>query len=164
MNREPSGSAGVHAGGPLDVIDAGTAERLLSAALESGGDYADLYFEYRSGAGYSFEEGLVVGSDGRMGRDRQPMVRFGVHAVAEENGKRQGGRSGGAARRGMEQFERAGQSPTEHGREAARLALAMLHAKDAPAGPMEVVLGPGESGILLHEAVGHGLEADFNRK
>jgi len=111
-----------------------------------------------------WREVLVVSSDGALARDRQPMIRFGVSAVAEEGGKRQGGRSGGAARRGMEQFERPGQSPEEHGREAARLAVAMLHAQDAPAGPMEVVLGPGESGILLHEAVGHGLEADFNRK
>src|SRR2546423_748591 len=109
-------------------------------------------------------EMLVVSSDGRMARDRQPMIRFGVHAVAEDNGKRQGGRSGGAARRGMEQFGLSGQSPEEHGREAARLALAMLDAREAPAGTMEVVLGRGESGILLHEAVGHGLEADFNRK
>src|ERR1035441_10022471 len=54
--------------------------------------------------------------------------------------------------------------PEDHGREAARLAVAMLHAREAPAGPMEVVLAAGESGILLHEAVGHGLEADFNRK
>src|SRR6185369_6994641 len=111
-----------------------------------------------------WREVLVVSSDGRMARDSQPMVRFGVHAVAEESGKRQGGRSAGAARRGMEQFGLPGQSPEEHGREAARLAVAMLHASEAPAGPMEVVLGPGESGILLHEAVGHGLEADFNRK
>ena len=64
----------------------------------------------------------------------------------------------------MEFFSRPGQSPEEHGREAARLAIGMLHAVEAPAGPMEVVLGAGESGILLHEAVGHGLEADFNRK
>ena len=64
----------------------------------------------------------------------------------------------------MEYFARPGQSPEEHGREAARLAIAMLDAVEAPAGPMEVVLGAGDSGILLHEAVGHGLEADFNRK
>jgi TldD protein len=111
-----------------------------------------------------WREVLVVSSDGRLTRDRQPMVRLGVHAVAEDGGKRQGGRSGAASRRGMEQFQRTGQSPEDHGREAARLAVAMLHAHEAPAGPMEVVLGPGESGILLHEAVGHGLEADFNRK
>ena len=107
-------------------------------------------------------------SDGYLARDRQPMVRFGVDAVAEEDKgatkQRQGGRSGGAGRFGMEFFARPGQSPEEHGREAARLAIGMLHAVPAPAGPMEVVLGAGESGILLHEAIGHGLEADFNRK
>jgi TldD protein len=64
----------------------------------------------------------------------------------------------------MELFDLPGHAPEEHGREAARIALATLHAQETPAGPMEVVLGPGESGILLHEAVGHGLEADFNRK
>jgi TldD protein len=262
---------------PLDPIDAAIAGRLLAAALGSGGDYADLYFEYRSGADFVFEEGrvrtvgrgvtlglgvrvlrgdatgyayteelsdermleaartaaqiassggapgpisvapvplpdfypiprpslehpgeetvellrradraaraadprivrveaslseewreiLVVSSTGHLARDRQPMIRFGVHAVAEEGKQRQGGRSGGAGRFGMEYFLRPGQSPEEHGREAARLAIGMLHAVEAPAGPMEVVLGAGESGILLHEAVGHGLEADFNRK
>ena len=118
-----------------------------------------------------WREVLVVTSDGHFARDRQPMIRFGVGAVAEEadagGGKaaqRQSGRSGGAGRFGMEFFARPGQSPEEHGREAARLAIGMLHAVEAPAGPMEVVLGAGESGILLHEAVGHGLEADFNRK
>jgi TldD protein len=99
-----------------------------------------------------------------MARDRQPMVRLGVNAVAEQNGKRQSGRSGTAKRRGLDLFANSGATPEDHGREAARLAVAMLDAQEAPAGPMEVVLGPGESGILLHEAVGHGLEADFNRK
>ncbi|HEY0712426.1 MAG TPA: metallopeptidase TldD-related protein, partial [Polyangia bacterium] len=111
-----------------------------------------------------WREVLVVTSDGRFARDAQPMIRFGVTAVAEAGGKRQGGRSGGASRRGMDIFDLPTQSPEEHGQEAARLAIAMLDAEDAPAGPMPVVLGPGESGILLHEAVGHGLEADFNRK
>jgi TldD protein len=262
---------------PLQSIDVTLAGRLISEALSSGGEYADLYFEYRSGADYVFEEGrvrtvgrgvvlglgvrvlrgdatgyayteelsedrmieaartagqiasgggapapvalqtvslpdfypvavpsldvpgrdkvdllrradqaarsadprivrveaslseewrevLVVTSDGHFARDRQPMIRFGVHAVAESGGKRQGGRSGGAQRRGMDIFALPEQSPEDHGREAARLAIAMLDAHEAPAGPMPVVLGPGESGILLHEAVGHGLEADFNRK
>jgi TldD protein len=62
----------------------------------------------------------------------------------------------------MEYFD--ARSPESHGREAARVAVQMLEAEEAPAGPMEVVLAPGDSGILLHEAVGHGLEADFNRK
>jgi TldD protein len=111
-----------------------------------------------------WREILIFTSDGRLAQDRQPVLRLGVHAVAEEGGRRQGGRSGTALRRGLELFALPGHAPEEHGREAARIAVAMLHAREAPAGPMEVVLGPGESGILLHEAVGHGLEADFNRK
>jgi TldD protein len=262
---------------PIDSIDARTAQRLLGAALESGGDHADLYFEYRSGSDLSFEEGrvrtvgraivlglgvrvvrgdatgyayteelseermrqaartagqiasqggapmpvalavtslpsfypvrelslarpgeekvallrradaaarafdprivrveagfaegwsdiLVVSSDGAMARDRQPMIRLGISVVAQDRGKRQSGRSGTAKRRGLDLFAEPGSTPEHHGREAARLAVAMLHAEEAPAGPMEVVLAAGESGILLHEAVGHGLEADFNRK
>src|SRR5919201_1941646 len=68
----------------------------------------------------------------------------------------------GGGRTSLNYFE--GRSPEWHGREAARVALAMLDAVEAPAGEMEVVLAPGDSGILLHEAIGHGLEADFNRK
>src|SRR5215470_852739 len=64
----------------------------------------------------------------------------------------------------MDYFVQARHDAAAHGREAARAAIAMLDARDAPAGEMTVVLGPGDSGILLHEAVGHGLEADFNRK
>jgi TldD protein len=108
------------------------------------------------------KEILVVTSDGRLARDRQPLLRFGVHAIAEAGGKRQGGSGGGGGRFGMEYFD--AHPPESHGREAARVALAMLDAVEAPAGSMEVVLGAGDSGILLHEAVGHGLEADFNRK
>ncbi len=271
------GSANRLAANPLAGIDAAVAEQLLGEALASGGEYADLYFEFRRAADFVMEEGqvrsvgrvfvvglgvrvlrgdatgyayteelssarmreaartagqiaaagrkvapvaltslrgsdtypvpesslaepgpdkvallrradaaargfdarivrvevslaeewreiLVFTSDGRLAQDRQPMLRLGVHAVAEEAGRRQGGRSGTALRRGLELFALPGHAPEEHGREAARIAIAMLHAQEAPAGPMEVVLGPGESGILLHEAVGHGLEADFNRK
>lgn len=65
---------------------------------------------------------------------------------------------------GLEYFEREHKNPEAHAKEAVRLAVAMLDAREAPAGEMEVVLAPGDSGILLHEAVGHGLEADFDRK
>jgi TldD protein len=108
------------------------------------------------------KEILIVTSDGRLARDRQPLMRYGVHAIAEDNGKRQGGSGGGGGRFGMEYFD--AHPPESHGHEAARVAIAMLDAVDAPAGSMEVVLGAGDSGILLHEAIGHGLEADFNRK
>jgi TldD protein len=105
---------------------------------------------------------LIATSEGRIAYDRQPLVRFGVRAIAEEGDKRQAGSSGGGGRFGMEYFEE--HTPEKHAREAVRQAIAMLDAREAPAGEMPVVLSPGDSGILLHEAVGHGLEADFNRK
>jgi TldD protein len=105
---------------------------------------------------------LVATSDGKLATDRQPLIRFSVRVIAEHAGKRQSGTSGGGGRMGLEYFQT--HSPERHAQEAVRHALAMLDARDSPAGELPVVLGPGDSGILLHEAVGHGLEADFNRK
>lgn len=105
---------------------------------------------------------LVANSLGHMARDRQPMMRFGVRVIAEDHGNRQSGSSGGGGRLGLEYFDR--KPPEWHAEQAVTQALVTLDARDAPAGEMDVVLGPGDSGILLHEAVGHGLEADFNRK
>jgi len=105
---------------------------------------------------------LVATSDGRLVRDEQPLFRFYVRVVAERGGRRQTGTAGGGGRQGLEFFH--GRSPEALGQEAARVALAMMDAREAPAGELPVVLAPGDSGILLHEAVGHGLEADFNRK
>jgi TldD protein len=112
----------------------------------------------------SYREVVIATSDGVYVRDVQPMLRFNVRAIAEQGGRRQSGGSGGGGRVGMEYFSRSGKSPEEHAREAVRSAIAMLDAREAPAGEMDVVLAPGDSGVLLHEAVGHGLEADFNRK
>ncbi|HEX2733385.1 MAG TPA: metallopeptidase TldD-related protein [Polyangiaceae bacterium] len=105
---------------------------------------------------------LVATSTGKFVRDQQPLFRFGVRAIAEQSGKRESGRSGGGGRTGLGYF--GAQSPEQHAAIAAQQALVLLDAREAPAGQMEVVLAPGDSGILLHEAVGHGLEADFNRK
>ncbi|GAB4204791.1 MAG: metalloprotease TldD [Sandaracinaceae bacterium] len=105
---------------------------------------------------------LVATSDGKLVTDTQPLIRFGLRVIAEENGKRRAGSSGGGGRVGLSYFD--GRTPEWHAGEAVRQALTMLDAREAPAGEMEVVLAPGDSGILLHEAVGHGLEADFNRK
>jgi TldD protein len=101
-------------------------------------------------------------ADGRASRDVQPLMRFGINVVVQDGKKMQSGSGGGGGRFGMEYF--AEHTPESHAEEAVRVALAMLEAHDAPAGEMEVVLAAGDSGILLHEAVGHGLEADFNRK
>jgi len=106
---------------------------------------------------------LIVTSEGKAAWDLQPLVRLNVLCIAEENGKRQSGYQGGGGRRGLDIFSGA-LDPKTIARESARQAILQLGALEAPAGPMEVVLGPGWPGILLHEAIGHGLEADFNRK
>ena len=105
----------------------------------------------------------IATSDGRILRDMRPMMRFVVNVVAETNGSRQVGTSSGGGRIGNEYFTTR-MSPAEHGREAARQAILLLGAVDAPAGPMELILSHAESGVLLHETVGHPLEADFIRK
>jgi TldD protein len=105
----------------------------------------------------------IVTSEGVLLRDTRPMMRISVSVVAEEGGNRQVGISSGGGRIGNEYF-RLKSSPDEHGRDAARQAVLLLSAVDAPAGPMELILAPAESGVLLHESVGHPLEADFIRK
>jgi TldD protein len=107
---------------------------------------------------------LVATSDGTLSHDRQPLTRVSVSALAREGGGApQRGSSGGGGRVGLEFFEND-RTPEYFAREAARQAVLLLEAVPAPAGEMTVVLGPGWPGILVHEAVGHGLEADFNRK
>jgi len=107
---------------------------------------------------------MVATSDGTLSFDRQPMARLNVTALAREgNGVPQRAFHGGGGRVGMEFFQNE-HSPEYFAHEAARQAIVQLQATPAPAGEMTVVLGPGWPGILLHEAVGHGLEADFNRK
>ena len=106
---------------------------------------------------------LIATSDGLLIGDVQPLVRMGVACIADDDGNLQSGRAGGGGRAGLEFFENK-IKPEQFADEAARQAILQLDAVDAPAGTMEVVLGPGWPGILLHEAVGHGLESDFNRK
>jgi len=106
---------------------------------------------------------LVATSDGLMVGDIQPLSRLQVTCIAEENGNRQVGTFGGGGRIGLEYFQQD-RRYLQFAREAARGAILNLSAVDAPAGVMPVVLGGGWPGILLHEAIGHGLEADFNRK
>ena len=106
---------------------------------------------------------LVVSSDGSLSGDVRPLVRCNVHVIAEQNGRIEQGTGGGGARTGL-QFFLEQDKALEYAREAARQALLNLEAEEAPAGAMTVVLGSGWPGVLLHEAVGHGLEGDFNRK
>jgi TldD protein len=104
---------------------------------------------------------LIATPDGRVVGDVRPLVHLGVTCIAERGGLRQQGSSGGGGRC---TFADLSARADEFARAAARQAIVNLDARPAPAGTMTVVLGPGWPGILLHEAVGHGLEADFNRK
>jgi TldD protein len=106
---------------------------------------------------------LVVNHDGSMAADVRPLVRLNVSVIVSENGKREQGSMGGGARSDYGFFLDQ-EKGLAYGREAVRQALVNLEAVAAPAGNMTVVLGPGWPGILLHEAIGHGLEGDFNRK
>ena len=106
---------------------------------------------------------LVCGSDGTYAADVRPLIRLNVSVIVEQGGRREQGYSGGGGRRGYEYFLENDRC-LEYGREAVRQALVNLEAVAAPAGEMTVVLGSGWPGVLLHEAIGHGLEGDFNRK
>ncbi|MCS6997118.1 MAG: metalloprotease TldD [Casimicrobiaceae bacterium] len=105
---------------------------------------------------------LVLRSDGVLAADVRPLSVLRVMAIVEANGRREQGRSGGGGRFGLERFDEA--LIARRAREAVEQALLNLEARPAPTGVMPVVLGPGWPGVLLHEAVGHGLEGDFNRK
>ena len=106
---------------------------------------------------------LVAASDGTLASDVRPLIRLNVSVILEQDGRREQGYAGGGARSDLNYFL-SGELPIQYAREAVRQAIVQLEASAAPAGMMPVVLGPGWPGILLHEAVGHGLEGDFNRK
>ena len=105
----------------------------------------------------------VYNSDGSGAGDVRPLVVFRISVIVEQNGRRETGSAGGGGRHDLSWLFSTS-AAEDYAREAVRIALVNLEAVDAPAGPMNVILGPGWPGILLHEAVGHGLEGDFNRK
>ena len=105
---------------------------------------------------------LVARANGVMAADVRPLVRLSLTVIAEQNGRREVGSSGGGGRFGLDHFDDA--KLQQYVDEAVQAALINLDSRPAPAGEMTVVLGPGWPGVLLHEAVGHGLEGDFNRK
>ena len=137
---------------------------LVKRADAAARAYDSRVFQVQATYADSLRNVLVATSDGRLSFDRQPMARMSVVVLAREpQGDPQHGYSGGGGRVTLDFFQNE-KTPEHFAREAARQAIVQLDAVDAPAGEMPVVLGPGWPGILLHEAVGHGLEADFNRK
>lgn len=110
-----------------------------------------------------YETILVMASDGHLAADVRPLVHLSINVVVEHNGRRENGHSGGGGRFDYQYFLQ-NDLALEYARDAVHQAITNLDAVDAPAGTMPVVLGPGWPGVLLHEAVGHGLEGDFNRR
>ncbi|NYT66738.1 metalloprotease TldD [Alcaligenaceae bacterium] len=115
-----------------------------------------------AGLGAEYDVVLVAGSDGRLAADVRPLVRLSLTVIAERDGRREMGHGGGGGRSGLAYF--TDDILRSYVQRATHEALTNLEARPAPAGQMTVVLGSGWPGILLHEAVGHGLEGDFNRK
>jgi TldD protein len=137
---------------------------LVKRADRAARAYDGRIFQVQAMYADNLRQVLVATSDGVLTVDRQPLARLSVQALARHNGGQpQRGHAGGGGRVDLDYFLKD-KTPESFAREAAREAVAMLDAVDAPAGETIVVLGPGWPGILLHEAVGHGLEADFNRK
>ena len=115
-----------------------------------------------AGLAAEYDVVLVARADGTLAADVRPLVRLSVTVIAEQNGRREMGSAGGGGRFGLAYFDDA--QIAQYVDEAVNAALVNLESRPAPAGEMTVVLGPGWPGILLHEAIGHGLEGDFNRK
>lgn len=151
---------------PIDPIDSIPVERKVSLLREVDAYTRSLDPRVKQvvvSLNATLDTILIAHSDGALAADVRPLVRFNVQVIAEQNGRREQGVSGGGGRISYVQLL-DGDFAFAQAREAVRQALVNLEAEDAPAGEMPVVLGPGWPGVLLHEAVGHGLEGDFNRK
>jgi TldD protein len=146
-------------------VDADVASKLdlVMRADKAARAYDPRIVQVRGGYADELRQILVVGSDGTFATDVQPLARFSVICIAKSGESSARGNAGGGGRVGIEYFLTE-KTPEHFAKESARQAIIQLDAREAPAGEMEVVLGPGWPGILLHEAIGHGLEADFNRK
>src|SRR5580700_7014029 len=150
---------------PLGGFDLDLAARLelILRADRAARAYDPRIVQVRASYSEELRRILVAASDGAFASDTQPLCRLNAFVIAKDGAVTTKGSAGCGGRSGLEQFV-GSKSPEHLAQEAARGAILQLGAVAAPAGEMEVVLGPGWPGILLHEAVGHGLEADFNRK
>ncbi len=147
---------------PLEQLDSAAKVSLLERIEKLARAKDPRIKQVMAGLAGEYDVVLVARSDGVIAGDVRPLVRISVTVIAEQDGRREMGSSGGGGRYSYDYFtdEVIGQYVDE----AVASALVNLEARAAPAGPMTVVLGPGWPGVLLHEAIGHGLEGDFNRK
>ena len=147
---------------PLVSLDAAAKVKLLERVEKMARAKDPRVVQVMAGLAGEYDVVLVVRSDGVLAADIRPLVRVSVTVIVEQNGRREVGSSGGGGRYEYGYFTDA--LLDQYATDAVKSALVNLDARPAPAGPMTVVLGPGWPGILLHEAIGHGLEGDFNRK
>jgi TldD protein len=147
---------------PLVSLDATAKVKLLERIERIARAKDPRVVQVMAGLAGEYDVVLVVRSDGVLAADIRPLVRVSITVIAEQNGRREVGSSGGGGRYNYGYF--SDELLEQYATEAVKSALVNLDARPAPAGPMTVVLGPGWPGVLLHEAIGHGLEGDFNRK
>jgi len=147
---------------PLNSLDATAKVNLLERIEKMARSRDPRITQVMAGLAGEYDVVLVARSDGILAADIRPLVRVSVTVIAEQNGRREVGSSGGGGRYDYHYF--SDELLSGYVDEAVRAALLNLDARPAPAGAMTVVLGPGWPGVLLHEAIGHGLEGDFNRK
>ena len=147
---------------PLNSLDATEKVKLLEKIERIARAKDPRVVQVMAGLAGEYDVVLVVRSDGVLAADIRPLVRVSITVIAEQDGRREMGSSGGGGRYDYAYF--TDELLEKYATEAVDSALVNLDARAAPAGPMTVVLGPGWPGVLLHEAIGHGLEGDFNRK
>ena len=148
---------------PAADADIAAKVELVMRADKAARAYDPRIVQVRGGYTDELRQILVIGSDGTYATDVQPLARFSLSCIAKSGQNSARGAAGGGGRVALDFFH-TDKTPEYFAQDAARQAIIQLDAREAPAGEMEVVLGPGWPGILLHEAIGHGLEADFNRK
>jgi len=147
---------------PISTLDSATKVALLGKVERLARAKDPRVAQVMAGLAMEYDVVLVARADGTLAADVRPLVRLSVTVIAEQKGRREIGSSGGGGRFGLAYFDDA--QITQYVDQAVHAALTNLEARPAPAGEMTVVLGSGWPGILLHEAIGHGLEGDFNRK
>ena len=147
---------------PIGSLDSTAKVTLLERVEQMARAVDPRIVQVMAGLASEYDVVLVARLDGSLAADVRPLVRLSVTVIAEQNGRREVGSFGGGGRFGLSYFDDA--LVKSYVDEAVTAALTNLESRPAPAGEMTVVLGPGWPGVLLHEAVGHGLEGDFNRK
>ncbi len=147
---------------PIASMDSTAKVALLERAEKLARAKDPRVVQVMAGLAGEYDVVLIARADGTLAADVRPLVRMSITVIAEQNGRREVGSAGGGGRFGLDYFDDA--LVHQYVDDAVNAALVNLESRPAPAGEMTVVLGPGWPGVLLHEAVGHGLEGDFNRK